>query len=387
MSASSSRHSRRSTTTAGRVLRLYDQGARPAARRPQGQSRRPHDIRPDGDFRAAMRYDRAMNGSQRKACRCRERLRRALSRVPFNAKGTPLFRRPVQVPATLDFSPARTMSTQEGFGKILGEIARREDDLRAAHRDALAGRLGLDQSRPLDQQARAVLAHEVRDTFHDEKVVSAQKWLMSRSGQHVELGIAENNLFIMLAASDCPPRSSASASCRSARSMIPSSRAASIASTMPAIRAPGFSSSRRRPAWPWRRRAAPTSRSARPYRHRAGRPRRLRARLRRRTRSDHGLDVRLHAEGRRGGTRRAQLAARTRQADRSICVYRHGHWSSRLVPSRPISPPTSSTAPIGCAHRDRLARSSSSIRGRSPPKRSRRPGGWPRTGAASRSWR
>jgi pyruvate dehydrogenase E1 component len=41
---------------------------------------------------------------------------------------------------------------------------------------------------------------EVRDIFHDEKVVSAQKWMMSRQGQHIELGIAENNLFIMLAA-------------------------------------------------------------------------------------------------------------------------------------------------------------------------------------------
>jgi pyruvate dehydrogenase E1 component len=36
--------------------------------------------------------------------------------------------------------------------------------------------------------------------FHAEKVVSAQRWTMSPAGQHVELGIAENNLFIFLAA-------------------------------------------------------------------------------------------------------------------------------------------------------------------------------------------
>src|SRR5690606_6703358 len=38
------------------------------------------------------------------------------------------------------------------------------------------------------------------DVFRAEKVVSAQRWAMSPEGQHVELGIAENNLFIMLAA-------------------------------------------------------------------------------------------------------------------------------------------------------------------------------------------
>ncbi len=36
--------------------------------------------------------------------------------------------------------------------------------------------------------------------FRDEKVVSAQRWQMSPDGQHIELGIAENNFFILLAA-------------------------------------------------------------------------------------------------------------------------------------------------------------------------------------------
>ena len=38
------------------------------------------------------------------------------------------------------------------------------------------------------------------DTFREEQVVSAQKWAASPLGQHIELGIAENNLFLMLAA-------------------------------------------------------------------------------------------------------------------------------------------------------------------------------------------
>ncbi len=39
-----------------------------------------------------------------------------------------------------------------------------------------------------------------RDVFADSKIVSAQKWSATNNGQHVELGIAESNLFLMLAA-------------------------------------------------------------------------------------------------------------------------------------------------------------------------------------------
>ncbi len=41
---------------------------------------------------------------------------------------------------------------------------------------------------------------ERADTFREENVVSAQRWGMSPRGQHIELGIAESNLFLLLAA-------------------------------------------------------------------------------------------------------------------------------------------------------------------------------------------
>jgi pyruvate dehydrogenase E1 component len=40
----------------------------------------------------------------------------------------------------------------------------------------------------------------IRDIFAESKIVSAQKWSATNKGQHVELGIAESNLFLMLAA-------------------------------------------------------------------------------------------------------------------------------------------------------------------------------------------
>jgi len=41
---------------------------------------------------------------------------------------------------------------------------------------------------------------EIRDVFAESKIASAQKWSATNKGQHVELGIAESNLFLMLAA-------------------------------------------------------------------------------------------------------------------------------------------------------------------------------------------
>jgi len=42
--------------------------------------------------------------------------------------------------------------------------------------------------------------HTRNDVFRDAKVASAQRWGMTPSGQHIELGIAEQNLFLLLAA-------------------------------------------------------------------------------------------------------------------------------------------------------------------------------------------
>jgi pyruvate dehydrogenase E1 component len=41
---------------------------------------------------------------------------------------------------------------------------------------------------------------EMKDVFAAAKIASAQKWAATNQGQHIELGIAESNLFLMLAA-------------------------------------------------------------------------------------------------------------------------------------------------------------------------------------------
>ncbi len=133
-----------------------------------------------------------------------DELRAFLDAVPFAARYP---RRttapPVPVPAIATPRPAGqggALSTQAAFGQILDSLARGDEPLAdcivttspdvtvSTNLGAWVNRRGI-----FDRRDRG-------DTFRDEKVVSAQQWRQSPDGQHIELGIAENNLFILLAA-------------------------------------------------------------------------------------------------------------------------------------------------------------------------------------------
>ena len=84
------------------------------------------------------------------------------------------------------------MSTQQGFGPILNEIARRENALADAHRHHLARCHGLDQSRRLGQPPRRSSRASAWPTpSKSERIASTFNWEFSPKGQHIELGIAE----------------------------------------------------------------------------------------------------------------------------------------------------------------------------------------------------
>ena len=127
-------------------------------------------------------------------------VQRAVQATPFFAKGTrryPAERVPTTGPHCLD---DRDLSTQAGFGKILDQIAREEhplgDRIVTASPDVtVSTNLGPWVNRR-GLFARTILA----DTFRDERVPSTQKWRFSPDGQHLELGIAEMNLFLLLGA-------------------------------------------------------------------------------------------------------------------------------------------------------------------------------------------
>lgn len=91
-------------------------------------------------------------------------------------------------------------STQAAFGKVMFEIAKTTDEFSgrvvttspdvtvSTNLGGFVNRRGVFHRR----------AHE--DVFKNRRIPSAQVWAMGETGQHVELGIAENNLFIVLAA-------------------------------------------------------------------------------------------------------------------------------------------------------------------------------------------
>jgi len=92
------------------------------------------------------------------------------------------------------------MSTQEAFGRVLNDLGRGDSEL-AQRIVTTSPDVTVSTNLGGWVNHRGIFNRADReDVFHSEKVVSMQKWAMSRNGQHIELGIAENNLFLMLAA-------------------------------------------------------------------------------------------------------------------------------------------------------------------------------------------
>ena len=92
------------------------------------------------------------------------------------------------------------MSTQEGFGRLLSDLARQRRRPGGADCHDLARRHRLHQPRRLGEPPRHLRSPRRTDVFREHKVLSTQSWAMSPAGQHIELGIAEHNLFLLLAA-------------------------------------------------------------------------------------------------------------------------------------------------------------------------------------------
>ncbi len=107
---------------------------------------------------------------------------------------------PVPVPANLPVPRGERQSTQEAFGRLLGDIAASDNEfarriVTTSPDVTVSTNLG-----PWVNRRGIFDCAERADTFREEKVVSAQRWAMSPQGQHIELGIAESNLFLQLAA-------------------------------------------------------------------------------------------------------------------------------------------------------------------------------------------
>ena len=92
------------------------------------------------------------------------------------------------------------ISTQNAFGKILDQYANNDTEfsnriVTTSPDVSVSTNLG-----PWINKKGLFNRNESSDTFRDRKIPSTQKWIFSTSGQHIELGIAEMNLFLLLGA-------------------------------------------------------------------------------------------------------------------------------------------------------------------------------------------
>ena len=107
----------------------------------------------------------------------------------------------VEIPESLDETYSDESSTQEAFGRVLGALSRRPvaDAIVTVSADVavtthLAGWIN----------RRGVFAPVARRDFFAE-LPQAVRWSESPRGQHLELGIAEHNLFLLLGALGLAP--------------------------------------------------------------------------------------------------------------------------------------------------------------------------------------
>jgi pyruvate dehydrogenase E1 component len=104
----------------------------------------------------------------------------------------------IPVPARLAVPSGDVQSTQAAFGHVLLDLAKSSE--------ALADRIittapDVTQTTNLGgfvNQRGLFRRSDVADLFREAKIPSAQKWAAHAAAQHIELGIAENNFFLLL---------------------------------------------------------------------------------------------------------------------------------------------------------------------------------------------
>ncbi|MVZ96569.1 transketolase [Sphingorhabdus sp. IMCC26285] len=104
----------------------------------------------------------------------------------------------VLVPAHFAVPSGDTQSTQAAFGHVLLDLAKSSEELAdrivttAPDVTQTTNLGGFVNQRGLFRRS------QVADIFREAKIPSAQKWAAHAAGQHIELGIAENNFFLLL---------------------------------------------------------------------------------------------------------------------------------------------------------------------------------------------
>ncbi|WP_416797710.1 transketolase [Ciceribacter azotifigens] len=128
------------------------------------------------------------------------RLQEFLDAVPFFQKGRRRYEdRALAVPG-IEAEIGGEISSQMAFGKILDQLSKGDSELASRIVTMSPDVTGTTNLGPWVNR-RKLFARQARpDIFIDRKIPSTARWEFTPRGQHIELGIAEMNLFLLLGA-------------------------------------------------------------------------------------------------------------------------------------------------------------------------------------------
>jgi len=127
-------------------------------------------------------------------------LRAFLDRVPFFAKGTRRHSDDKVAAPQISVATDREISTQIAFGKILDDLAKGDSVFADRIVTMSPDVTGTTSLGPWVNRRKLFARTAHKDAFIEHRIPSTAKWEFTPQGQHIELGIAEMNLFLLLGA-------------------------------------------------------------------------------------------------------------------------------------------------------------------------------------------
>jgi pyruvate dehydrogenase E1 component len=129
-----------------------------------------------------------------------ETLQRFLDAVPFAQRKAAAKTPRIDIPDMITVPAQAVTSTQTGFGALMNEIGKSKEAY-ASRIVTTSPDVTVSTNLGAWVNRRGLFAREsLLDTFRNERIPSTFAWEFSPKGQHIELGIAEMNLFILLSA-------------------------------------------------------------------------------------------------------------------------------------------------------------------------------------------
>lgn len=162
-----------------------------------------------GEFRTSLNIRPGHEWDRLEGLEHPQLVERFIQEVPYARPLSPAGRRlPAPLVPVPDALPGprtagRKMSTQAGFGEILSEIGRAQGESKALSQAIVTSSPDVATSTNLTSwiNRRSMFARQAQeDVFRKNKVASMVRKDMRPDGQHIELGIAEQSLFLLLGA-------------------------------------------------------------------------------------------------------------------------------------------------------------------------------------------